>query len=90
MVANFTGVSEIALDPEEAKKLDGAIKRVMKHHQINVTQKQADVAYLAYVAASIYGPRAVAIYMNRTESNKRASPQTPDDTGNVFGFTAAG
>lgn len=84
MVATWTGISELALDDAEAKKLDGAIKRVMKHHEINISQKHADMAYLGYVVATIYGTRAVAIYSNR----KIVPQQAAQENGNLFAFPA--
>ena len=52
-----------ALDDDEAKQLDKAIKRAMRHQDMKVTQKQLDYAFAAYVVAQVYGTRIVTSVM---------------------------
>lgn len=86
MLAIWSGIPEIELEPDEAKKMETAIKRVTKHYPVNVSQKHVDMTYLVYTLGTIYGTRAVAIYAARKAQPSQANP----NTSNVFDFNATG
>jgi hypothetical protein len=67
---------EMELSLEEAEKLDKAVKRVLRHYPVHVTQKQLDVGLLIYAVGEIYGTRIAAMVMNRRAARSRS----PDNT----------
>ena len=77
MLAARTSISQLALDEEEAGRLEEAIKRVWKHYPVNVTQKQLDIAMAVYAVGDIYGTRLVSIYLDRRNAGKEQAPQNP-------------
>jgi hypothetical protein len=83
MVAIAVRVPAIALEREEAEKLDGAIKRVWKHYPLNVSQKQMDIAFACTVAAEIYGTRIVAAVVSKS-AEPQPIAQAPDLSGVAF------
>jgi hypothetical protein len=84
MLAITLRVPELELEPEEAKRLETAIKRVSRHYPVNVNQKQVDVAMLIYALGTVYGTRAVAIYTAR----KAAAPEAQSGNDpNVVNFS---
>lgn len=74
-----------AIDENETKQLDKAIKRALKHQDMKVTQKQIDYAFLAYVLAQVYGTRIVTTIVVKTAEHKK---QAPASTPNIFAFPA--
>lgn len=83
MLAAFLKTPELALDPEEAVKLERSIKRVSKHYPLAVSQKHLDMTMLLATVAEIYGTRAVAIYSNRNSDRDQSRGTGP--TGVVAG-----
>ena len=75
LLAIQTGVPEIMLEPDEAAKLDDAIKKVWRHYPVDVSQKQLDISMAIYAFASVYGTRAVSIYMRKRTEAQEAQPQ---------------
>jgi hypothetical protein len=79
MLAGIHGMLAIKLGPhwtlddKEAKELDKAIKRVFRHQNMKVTQKQLDYAFAAYVFATIYGTRIVTTVV-LARGGKQAEP----------------
>lgn len=73
----------IVLAPEEAKRLDEAIKRVWKHYPVAVTQKQLDISFALWTVGEIYGTRVMAAIVD-----KKAAKNKPADAegGNVTVF----
>lgn len=84
------------LDDAEAKQLDKAIKKAMRHQDMKVTQKQMDYAFAAYVIATVYGSRvvtSVALARNpnkraRQQATQQATQQAASTGGVVFEFPA--
>ena len=70
MLAAAIKEPSLALDPEEAKRLAIAAGNVARHYDLGASQKTLDWMALAVALGSIYGTRAVAIYMNRKEQPK--------------------
>jgi hypothetical protein len=84
MLAVWTSMPELALDDAEAAQLQDAIKRVAKHNNVAMTQKQLDYAMALYAIAGIYGTRIVAIYLSR--SSGPPSPATAQPQERVVPF----
>lgn len=61
---------EWELEGDEAKQMETAIKRVMKHQDMQVSQKQLDYAFAAYVVATVYGTRIVATVIARRATSE--------------------
>lgn len=72
------------LDDGEAKQLETAIKRVMRHQDMQVSQKQLDYAFAAYVIATVYGTRIVATIVSKKSGEEKT------DAANPPPFTAPG
>lgn len=75
----------LVLAPEEAKRLDEAIKRVWKHYPVAVTQKQLDISFALWTVAEIYGTRVVAAVVEK-KTAKNKPPQTDGENISVFPF----
>jgi hypothetical protein len=71
------------LTPDEAKRVDAAIKKVQKHYPLAVSQKQLDIAMAIYVVADVYAPRVVSSIVQAKKS-KRSENVTPIRSD--FGF----
>lgn len=59
-----------ALDDDEGKQVELAIKRVMRHQNMEVSQKQVDYIFAAYVMATVYGTRVAATFIGGKKSDK--------------------
>lgn len=83
---------EWALEDDEAKQVESAIKRVMRHQDMMVSQKQLDYAFAAYVVAMVYGTRVATTVMGKTAKKTEPEPAPVNVTpfpGN-FGFPPGG
>jgi hypothetical protein len=56
-----TKTPELALDPDEAKELAKAAAEVQKHYDTVIDPKTLAWVQLGMVAASVYGPRMIAV-----------------------------
>ncbi len=65
MLAMMTKVPELMMSEMEAKTLATSIANVSRHYDVGATQKTMDWANLAFVGASIYGTRFLAVRQNR-------------------------
>lgn len=86
-LSGLTKHPEFALQPEEAKALAEAGARVARHYDFVQTQKAMDWAALGMVAASLYGPRLMAVAM-QPRTPRRPPPAAPNGvipTGAVVG-----
>ena len=61
MGAKLLETKELEIDEEEAKRLSDAIQNVVRHYNTVFDPKKLAIAQLCFVAAGIYGPRAIAI-----------------------------
>lgn len=68
IMAAFTGIEHLALDPTEAKTLSDGIMEVQRHYPIAIDPKTMAWVNLAVIAGSIYIPRVIVI---RNESKAR-------------------
>lgn len=74
-LAVFARVPELALSEDEAKQLAKATAVVAEVSGVQVDPRVAAYINLATVAASIYGPRALAIYF-RVQNERKQSQQS--------------
>ena len=81
MLAIRMSCPEMELTDDEAARMDKAVKRVMRHYPLNVSQKAVDTSMLFYVLADVYGTRAVAFYMKSKVEKEAENP-----AGNVAPF----
>lgn len=87
MIAGIHGMMALKLGPhwtldtDEAKQVDKAIKRVFRHQNMKVTQKQLDYAFGAYVAFMVYGTRIATTVMLL-----RNPKQEPEQTATLHPF----
>lgn len=77
MLAAFTKVEQLALDPEESKKLAEAITRVTEMYDVKVMSAEA-LAWtnLIMVAGGVYGPRMMSYSMDK-KAAKQQRTQNP-------------
>jgi len=78
MIAAWTKVAEIELDPREAHEMAIAIKNVNRHYEWlpGFAEKTVDWINLAQAVGEIYGPRLAAVQMRRaTTKAAKPSPQ---------------
>lgn len=73
MGANILTVPELAINPEEAKRMGDAIKEVAVHYPIGLDPKKLALANLAFVLGGVYVPRIVAV-VNRPRPFQPARP----------------
>lgn len=66
MLAKMLEVKELELDESEAKRLSDAIKKVTQYYHVSIDPKKMAIYELCMTAGTIYGPRAVAFYKDRT------------------------
>lgn len=71
-----------ALEDDEAKQVESAIKRVMRHQNMQISQQQIDYLFAAYVVAMVYGTRIATSVMGarqpaEAEPAVSASPVFP-------------
>lgn len=71
MGAAILSTPEIALEEKEAKSLAEGINAVAKHYPIEASAKAMAWANLAVVGFSIYGSRAIAVYLRSNMEAKR-------------------
>lgn len=87
MLAQTLGVEEIAITDDEGKAFLGAAKNVMRHYNVQTTQKTMDWIALVGVAATIYAPRIAAIGMRKRSERAPTRPATTEETqSNVYHF----
>lgn len=73
MLAKLTGVAELDIDEDEAKKMGDAVNRVNELFEGSVlSPKAAALGNLAFVMGSVYVPRFIVIRNNR---KKKSQPQ---------------
>lgn len=76
MGATILGTPELALDPEESKKLSNAIQNVAQYYPVGLSPKMMAWINLGMVAGGIYGTRMVAIY-KRMETERMKKTKIP-------------
>lgn len=84
MLAIALRTPAIALEKEEAEKLQDAIKRVWKHYPLNVSQKQVDIAFAVTVCGEIYGTRIAAAMLAKSIKPEAENSPSADLTGVHF------
>lgn len=67
-VATLTETPEIALSEQEAGTFLKSVENVMRHYPMNASQKALDWGALAFIASTIYVPRALAIARRKREA----------------------
>lgn len=76
-----------ALEDDEAKQVESAIKRVMRHQDMNVSQKQIDYLFAGYVVAMVYGTRLATTFIGKKpEAQQEPTVAAPG----VFQFPTPG
>jgi len=65
LVLSFKAGNHWEISPSEATQLSTAVANVARHYPVASSQKAADWAQLAVVAATIGGPRAVQSWTER-------------------------
>lgn len=75
VLAHVTNSPELFIAPEEGDALAKAAQNVMRHYNVEASQKAIDWAALGMVAIGIYAPRIVAIAARR-----RATQSPPEHT----------
>ena len=73
MLAAMVKVPELAIDPAEAQSLAKAAANVARHYDLGASQKTLDWISLGTVIASIYGPRAIAMFLAEKKQPPRPS-----------------
>lgn len=94
IVASFTGISELELADEEAKKLSHAIGRVAALYDIRASEQTIAWTNLVVCMGGIYGTRAFAYSLRKkTESESKGAAANPSQAtrtngapGNVYPF----
>lgn len=72
------------IDEDEAAKLAQAVANVTRHYDIpTMAQKTVDWIMLIQTAGATYGPRLMAIRMDRAMRNMKPTPQSPMAPRNV-------
>jgi hypothetical protein len=71
MLAAVLGVKEIELDESEAKQLADATKKVLEFYPLGLNPKHLAVVNLVFVAAGVYGTRAIAYNMRRAAERSK-------------------
>lgn len=79
MLAQATGVPELAVTDEEGKSFMDAAANVMRHYSVVGTQKTMDWVAFASCCAGIYGPRAFLLISKRRTPHDH--PKSPRDFG---------
>jgi hypothetical protein len=75
MLAMLTGVPELDLDKSEGVKLADGIKRVLGYHKtLGLSAQNLAYIHLAMTAGGIYGTRALAYRLRRSEERKKNGP----------------
>jgi len=77
MCANIVGVSELEIDPSEAKRLSDAIKNVSKHYAVTMDPRKLAIVELCCAAGGIYGPRAIAIIKKPRATSQQGPKLVP-------------
>jgi len=75
LVLSFKAGNHWEISPAEAGQLSVAVANVARHYPIASSQKAADWAQLAVVAATISGPRALHSWTTREPIARRVQPQ---------------
>lgn len=75
VMAAMAGEPEFNIEEEEAKRLSAAIAAVGEEYQIILDPKTAAWIELGKVCGTIYGPRAINIWMRQKAPAKVAAPQ---------------
>lgn len=87
-LAQLSGIKELELDDDEARKLSEASKEVLKHYPLGVSEKTLAWVNLTVVAGGIYGIRFMA-WNVRKSAEKRARTITltpaPGSSGQAAG-----
>jgi hypothetical protein len=78
----------LALDESEARELAKAAAEVQKHYDSVIDPKTLAWVQLGMVAASVYGPRVIAINF-RHKAEKAARIQARNATNNVVDLNRA-
>lgn len=74
MMAQTLDVEELAITEDEGKSFMNAAKSVLRHYNVQTTQKTFDWIALVGVTATIYAPRIAAIgWRKRSERQSPAS-----------------
>lgn len=71
MLANLTGIMELALEEEESKSLSDGMAQVMRHYNISfIDDKTTDWINLGQVMFGIYASRIMAHRLRRTSERE--------------------
>ena len=62
---------ELALDPSESKAIAEGIQNVAQHYPVAIDPKTMAWINLGIVCSSVYGPRMVAIGINKNKRQKQ-------------------
>lgn len=78
MLAGFTSVPELEIEPAEAEKMASAVKGVLDQYDIKPSEKSLAWTNLATASAMVYGTRVFAYRMRKTtERPAKAAPAAP-------------
>jgi hypothetical protein len=78
MLAMRTHTPELQMSEDEAKAFARATQNVMRHYDVQTTQKTLDWISFAGITAGIYGTRALAI-SERVKEERRTGARGPKD-----------
>lgn len=74
----------MVLDDDEAKQLEDALKILLPHMAVNLSQRQFDLLIAGEILVEIYGTRALTLYLNKRNKKQAPSSET------VFHFPQPG
>lgn len=75
MMASFIKVPELMLSEDEANKLGDAVNRVAALYDLPIFNEKTQAwIHLGFVAAGVYGPRAVAYHANHKPKKREPIP----------------
>lgn len=75
MMASFIKVPELILSEDEANKLGDAVNRVAALYDLPIFNEKTQAwIHLGFVAAGVYGPRAVAYHTNHKPKKREPIP----------------
>lgn len=85
MMASFIKVPELMLSEDEANKLGDAVNRVAALYDLPIFNEKTQAwIHLGFVAAGVYGPRAVAYHANHKPKKREPIPIAgPLKTGTI-------
>jgi hypothetical protein len=79
LLAKNLGIDELAIEPDEGKQIMTAAQNVMKHYDVQTTQKTLDWIALFFAVGTVYGTRAIVI-ANKCHKKKAPKEQPAGPT----------